>query len=69
MSNIQTVKAQIQSLIDLANATTRNADTTLTDGVNALVSGFGQGSSNPLEHIIVLSDLQIGEYDIVEGES
>ena len=45
MSDINTVKAQIRSLIDLANTTTGNQDTNLTDGVNALVSGFGQGSS------------------------
>lgn len=45
MSTIQTVKTQIQSLIDLANTTTGNQDTNLTDGVNALVSGFGQGGS------------------------
>ena len=32
MSTIQTVKAQIQSLIDTANATTGNSDTNLTDG-------------------------------------
>lgn len=43
--NAQTVKAQIQSLIDLANETTGNSDTNLTDGVNALVSGYGQGGS------------------------
>ena len=45
MSTIQTVKTQIQSLINLANTTTGNTDTNLTDGVNALVSGFGQGGS------------------------
>ena len=45
MSDINTVKAQIQSLIDLANTTTGNTDTNLTDGVNALVSGYGQGGS------------------------
>ena len=45
MSDINTVKAQIQSLIDLANTTTGNQDTNLTDGVNALVGGYGQGGS------------------------
>ena len=45
MSDINTVKAQIQSLIDLANTTTGNQDTNLTDGVNALISGYGQGGS------------------------
>ena len=46
MSNIQSVKAQIQSLINKANETTGNTDTNLTDGVNALVEGFGQGGSD-----------------------
>jgi hypothetical protein len=46
MSTIQTVKTQIQSLIDLANTTTGNQDTNLTDGVNALVGGYGQGGSS-----------------------
>lgn len=46
MSDINTVKAQIQSLIDLANTTTGNQDTNLTDGVNALVSGYGKGGSS-----------------------
>ena len=49
MSNIQTVKAQIQTLIDLANTTTSRQDTNLTDGVNALVEGFGQGGSDGIE--------------------
>ena len=48
MSTIQTVKTQIQSLIDLANTTTGNQDTNLTDGVNALVGGYGQGGSAAL---------------------
>ena len=49
MSTIQTVKTQIQSLIDLANTTTGNQDTNLTDGVNALVSGFGSGGGSTEE--------------------
>ena len=40
MSDINSVKTQIQSLINLANETTGNTDTNLTDGVNALVSGI-----------------------------
>lgn len=43
MSDINTLKTQIQSLIDNANATTGNSDTNLTDGVNALIEGYGQG--------------------------
>ena len=50
MSTPNTVKAQIQSLIDSANMTTGNTDADLTTAVQALISGFGQaagGSSLP----------------------
>lgn len=46
MSTTETVKTQIQSLIDSANATTGKQDTNLTDGVNALIKGYGQGSGS-----------------------
>lgn len=49
MSDFNSVKAQIQSLIDSANATTGNTDTNLTDGVNALIGGYGQGESGGAE--------------------
>ena len=39
------IENQLQELIDLANTTTGNSDTNLTDGVNALVSGYGQGGN------------------------
>lgn len=41
MSTPTTVKAQIQSLIDTANATTKKQDVTLTDAVGSLVDGYG----------------------------
>lgn len=60
MANVQQVKqnlailnARNQALLDLANTTTGNTDTNLTDGVNALVGGYGQGGSG--------SDLPIAE--------
>ena len=56
MSTIQTVKTQIQSLIDLANTTTGNTDTNLTDGVNALVSGYGQGGDLPTDTLVGLEN-------------
>ena len=49
-SDVGDTKAEIETgmsdLIDLANETTGNQDTNLTDGVNALVSGYGQGGSS-----------------------
>lgn len=50
--NVNTVKAQIQSLINKANETTGNQATNLTDGVNALVSGYGQGGSSGSDDVI-----------------
>ena len=46
MSTFETMKEQIRELIDLSNATTGNTDTNLTDGVNALIGGYGQGGSS-----------------------
>lgn len=46
MSSIQSVKNQIQTLIDNANATTGNSDTTLTTAQASLIEGYGQGSSS-----------------------
>lgn len=46
MSDFNSVKTQIQSLIDSANATTGNQDTNLTDGVNALIEGYSSYESN-----------------------
>lgn len=37
------IKSKIQSLITAANATTGETDTTLTDAVQTLVDGYGQG--------------------------
>lgn len=43
MSTIQSVKNQIQTLIDNANATTGKGDTNLTTAQNSLIEGYGQG--------------------------
>lgn len=40
------VEAQLQRLINSANATTGNSDTNLNDGVSALIAGYGQGSNS-----------------------
>ena len=49
MVDFEKVKAQMRSLIDLANETTGNQDTNLTDGVNALVEGYGQGGGEEVK--------------------
>ena len=49
VDDIDSIKEHSQTLIDLANTTTGNTDTNLTDGVNALVGGYGQGGSDGIE--------------------
>ena len=46
MSNIQSVKTQIQNLINMANSTTNKQDTDLTTAVSSLVSGYGSGGGS-----------------------
>lgn len=50
MSNFDSIKTQIQSLIDSANAKTGKTDTNLTNGVNSLIEGYGVGGLEPVEH-------------------
>lgn len=45
MATADGVKNKIQGLIDSANATTGNTDTDLTTAVDALIAGFGAGST------------------------
>lgn len=45
MATAESVKAQLQSLIDSANAATGNEDTDLTTAMAALIAGFGRGDS------------------------
>lgn len=46
MATAESVKAKLQNLITLANNTTGNTDATLTQAVNALIAGFGQGGES-----------------------
>lgn len=46
MSTPNTIKAQLQSLIDTSNATTGKEDTDLTSAVGSLVEGYGQGGGS-----------------------
>lgn len=45
MVTSDSVKAKLQGLISRANGVTGNADATLTQAVEALIAGFGQGGS------------------------
>lgn len=45
MSNAQSVKTQLQNLINSANATTGNTDVDLTSAIGSLIGGYGQGGS------------------------
>lgn len=45
MSTAETVKAQLNALLNQANNTTGKTDTNLTAAVASLVAGFGQGGS------------------------
>lgn len=53
------IRSKIQSLITAANATTGESDTTLTDAVQTLIDGYGQGGG---EVISLPSEYQRVEY-------
>lgn len=47
MATLNKIQAQLEKLIDDANQATGNTRTNITDGVEDLISGYGQGSANP----------------------
>lgn len=51
MSTIQSVKNQIQTLIDNANATTGKGDADLTTAQASLIDGYGKGGGGGSETI------------------
>lgn len=46
MSSLKTIKAQLQHLLERANATTGKNDTDLTIACESLIAGYGQGSGD-----------------------
>ena len=46
MSNFATIKAELQKLLDMANAKTGKADADLTGAVGSLVDGYGSGGGS-----------------------
>ena len=57
------IETNISNLIDLANTTTGNTDTNLTDSVNALVDGFGQGGYSGGENL----DCFVSDTNVITG--
>jgi len=51
------IKSKIQSLITAANTKTGESDTTLTDAVQTLVDGYGQGGTD-----LASVDVFVGDY-------
>ena len=72
MSTVQTIKTQIQELINLANRTTGNLDKTLTSGVNSLISKYDELSeqiANLMGEINEVSELVDEALELVGGAS
>lgn len=69
MSDFSTIKAQIQELIDNANAATGNADTNLTSAVGALIIGYGVGGSAETPGTLIMSATinVTNTFDVEEG--
>ena len=47
MNTKKDVENLIQKILDGVNEVTGNQDTNLTDGINSLIEGYGQGGSGP----------------------
>ena len=62
----ESVKAKLQALISAANAKTSKNDTNLTDAVNTLMAGYGQGGECDGKHIIEVEELpEVGEKGVI----
>lgn len=56
------IRSKIQSLISAANSTTGESDTTLTDAVQTLVDGYGQGGGGGGNEDAIISRSLSGSY-------
>lgn len=63
----QTVKTQIQNLIAKANQTTGKNDTTLADGVDSLIDGYGTSSGGGTTGGLDTSDATATAEDMADG--
>lgn len=66
MATADSVKAKIQGLISKANAKTGRSDADMTNAVNALISGYGQGGDTPSGSINIAAN---GTYDVTNYAS
>lgn len=73
MATPGSVKIKIQDLIDSANATTAKDDDNLTDCVNSLIEGYGQGGIPEIlteaEMTALLETAEVGSVYKYVGES
>lgn len=68
MAKIDLVKQQLQNLVNLANETTGNNNTSLTDGVNALVEGYGQGGVDTNDATVTPEKMFLNETAYAKGQ-
>jgi len=61
MATADSVKSKLQGLIKKANGTTGRSDTTMTEAVDALISGYGQGGDTPSGTVSITEN---GSYDV-----
>lgn len=61
-----TIKEKITNLIAKANSATGKSDADLTNGVNSLIAGYGQGGSCSGDHIIEVEELpEVGQKGVL----
>ena len=61
MSTLDSVKSALQAEISRANATTGESDTTISDAIGSLISGFGKGGITPTGTKSITAN---GTYDV-----
>ena len=68
MADLKKIQAQLEKLIGDANQATGNTRTNITDGVEDLISGYGQSGSG-ITPSGTISITENGTYDVTEYAS